>query len=338
MTDRLTYIDNLRAVCLVLMVAGHTGLTLTEKNLIYSFHIPLFYFLSGLLYRGFPPSPLRHLGRKALRLLVPYVLFTLAVYGVSYMLLGRHGGPRLLLRTLWFGEGLPGGGTALWFLPSLFWTYAAALLLKAIRLPWWLIGAAAAAGWYAQSALGVPTWLGFRASGLFFFVAGVGMRRLLLRLGWGLSQDTTPPPVALRTTTATLLAVYAVALPWGGFPAQQVFNILYMPLHPGMVLAALTACPALLLLFRAWHAPRRFEQVCASVSRHAIPIIGLHFAPILFLKPYHLASQLPHAAHIALVMAAEAAWLAITVPLIARLCPLFEGRLPHWLPRRRNRS
>lgn len=338
MQYRLTYIDNLRAVCLVLMVAGHTGLTLAEKNLIYSFHIPLFYFLAGLLYRGFPSSPLRHLGRKALRLLVPYVLFTLAVYAVAYLALGRHGGPRLLLDTLLLGEGLQGGGAALWFLPALFCTYASALLLRAVRLPWWLIGVAAAGGWYAQSALGVPTWLGFRASGLFFFTIGMGVRSLLFRLGWGIDQHTAPPRTAFRLTLAVLLAVYAVALPWGGFPGQQVFNIIYMPLHPGMLVAALAACPALLLLFRAWRAPHAVERVCAWVSRHAVLIIGTHFVPILFLKQFHLASHLPHAAHILLIMVAEAVWLAMVVPLLARLCPLLEGCLPALATIRRKSS
>lgn len=47
---RLTHVDTMKAIGIVLVVIGHSpGLSPFLKNVIYSFHMPLFFFVSGLL-------------------------------------------------------------------------------------------------------------------------------------------------------------------------------------------------------------------------------------------------------------------------------------------------
>lgn len=47
---RLTHVDTMKAIGIVLVVVGHSpGLSPFIKNVIYSFHMPLFFFVSGLL-------------------------------------------------------------------------------------------------------------------------------------------------------------------------------------------------------------------------------------------------------------------------------------------------
>ncbi|MFP5418016.1 MAG: acyltransferase family protein [Gammaproteobacteria bacterium] len=47
---RLTHVDTMKAIGIVLVVVGHApGLDATLKQVIYAFHMPLFFFISGLL-------------------------------------------------------------------------------------------------------------------------------------------------------------------------------------------------------------------------------------------------------------------------------------------------
>jgi len=48
-SKRIKYIDMLKAFCIILVIAGHMGYTPAKvKLLLYIFHIPLFFFLSGM--------------------------------------------------------------------------------------------------------------------------------------------------------------------------------------------------------------------------------------------------------------------------------------------------
>lgn len=81
-TKRLDYVDVCKAIGILLVVLGHTyyGPKMLH-NLIYSFHMPLFFILAGFTYSksrnnvlGFWPFA----KKKARELLVPYALFALA--------------------------------------------------------------------------------------------------------------------------------------------------------------------------------------------------------------------------------------------------------------------
>ena len=48
--DRLAWVDNAKAFGMFLVVWGHTsGIHQDAKELIYAFHVPLFFFLAGTL-------------------------------------------------------------------------------------------------------------------------------------------------------------------------------------------------------------------------------------------------------------------------------------------------
>lgn len=78
MNYRIQYIDRLKGLAILLVVIGHLMAFCThgERNPIYevicSFHMPLFMFLSGLVLTYTPPHyTARYLGKKALRFLLP---------------------------------------------------------------------------------------------------------------------------------------------------------------------------------------------------------------------------------------------------------------------------
>jgi len=85
--DRICWIDTLRALAILLMVFAHTNHAEADIEgvviYIYSFHIPLFFFVSGFTfyperYRG----PKEFITRKISTLLIPYFFFSFLGYGL----------------------------------------------------------------------------------------------------------------------------------------------------------------------------------------------------------------------------------------------------------------
>ncbi len=122
---RLNYIDAARAIGIFAIVMGHTVSSGAVRQYLYSFHVPLFFFLSGLVF-SVKKDFLTFLAQKAKQLLVPYVCFSLlgtAVYAIlgSFVKdsLSRNVGdvPTQLFNIL---KGYPDANAPLWFLPTLF--------------------------------------------------------------------------------------------------------------------------------------------------------------------------------------------------------------------------
>lgn len=142
------WINSLRAVGIVLVVLGHTlGINEGVEKFIYSFHMPLFFFISGLVLTSTQlsktwPDAVLHYGR---RLLMPYLLFSLLTY-LPWVLFSRHYGAdaaldleiwRPLLGTI-YGIGVDGWlqhNAMLWFFPCLFVVH---LLFRVVYRLWFL--------------------------------------------------------------------------------------------------------------------------------------------------------------------------------------------------------
>ena len=72
---RIQFFDLLRGVGIIFVVFGHVTHDMPVREFIYGFHLPLFFFLSGTLFRdrnlaGFAPF----IRKKARSLLIPYVV------------------------------------------------------------------------------------------------------------------------------------------------------------------------------------------------------------------------------------------------------------------------
>ncbi|NEO84284.1 MAG: acyltransferase family protein, partial [Spirulina sp. SIO3F2] len=145
-TGRILWIDNIRAIGILLVVFIHTGrFEAAWFVYILSFFMPLFFFLSGLFVkdslREKPFGPF--LRDKALRRLVPYFVFNILSYGFWAILIrpmrdGTVDLPPLMQPLLGIFYGVGGFGwlrhnISLWFLVCLFVTEVAFYFL--IRLP-----------------------------------------------------------------------------------------------------------------------------------------------------------------------------------------------------------
>lgn len=77
---RILYIDLLKGLGIMAMVLCHVGTNGYVRHLIYGFHMPLFFFVSGLFYKRKEQTFLSMTLNKAKVLLVPYLFFCSVQY------------------------------------------------------------------------------------------------------------------------------------------------------------------------------------------------------------------------------------------------------------------
>lgn len=115
--ERIEYIDIAKFFGIFLMVLCHAGMHNIVTSVIYAFHMPLFFFLSGYLYDR---KKQRNLGqyfvKKCKTIMIPYIIFALILcFGTRYLVdwvLIIYGSRDSLFAASSF--------TPLWFLPCFF--------------------------------------------------------------------------------------------------------------------------------------------------------------------------------------------------------------------------
>lgn len=124
--DRLTYIDTVKGIGIILMVLSHAGLIGrfgAALNLwIHSFHMPLFFIASGYVYRVDKKISIEEFLKKKIKVLIrPYLVFGVLHYGIYIILFGPNISPLFSLFFINTTDKLP-IANALWFLTSIFFT------------------------------------------------------------------------------------------------------------------------------------------------------------------------------------------------------------------------
>ncbi len=171
-----------------MIVAGHAGydiLTVGGLFPYYSFHVPLFMFISGYFYRREEEDrPFLYLKKKVRRLLLPYLIWNV-VYGVIAWALRTFGGfclgDEISPRSLFLEPFLSGYqflyNFAAWFVPVLFLiegvNLCMRLLLRRLRLDReWLIllGSLAVGMAVVQLSIGGHVWGLYKMPGRLLFL------------------------------------------------------------------------------------------------------------------------------------------------------------------------
>jgi polysaccharide biosynthesis protein PslL len=121
MKDRLRHIDIAKGIAIILVVFAHNRFVMHDRgklfNLLSSFLLPLFFFLSGIFFK--PTEPFKRiLIKKADSLLKPYYV-TLLMLGAAYFLI-RHESIWEYLFGVLYGNGATIKWVPLWFLPHLY--------------------------------------------------------------------------------------------------------------------------------------------------------------------------------------------------------------------------
>ena len=110
---RIVEIDIAKGICILLMVIGHSGMTGYAHNFIYSFHMPFFFFISGVttnINRSFSVF----LKNKVKGLVIPFLIYYLIHLPAYALVYERSVWKQFLLECYSRIDG------ALWFVPILF--------------------------------------------------------------------------------------------------------------------------------------------------------------------------------------------------------------------------
>lgn len=127
MKERNITLDIMKGIGIILMVIGHSGCPLFLKNFIYTFHMPLFFMISGYLITEGKPNIIK----KIKTLYWPFLFWSLFALTLSYPLymLGIYNSPYStheyiahIVKIVTFTQPEPIVGP-LWFLKSLFFSY-----------------------------------------------------------------------------------------------------------------------------------------------------------------------------------------------------------------------
>ena len=124
MYKRYDAIDVERGIGAILVILGHAGIIGLSKTVLYSFHMPLFFFLSGIFLKYDSKHRTEFILKRVYNILVPYFLFYMLLFAKECILvLIGHGswknmvklliGMVLQMRTTEYGG-------KFWFLPVLF--------------------------------------------------------------------------------------------------------------------------------------------------------------------------------------------------------------------------
>ncbi len=187
----------LTGTAIVMVVAGHLGygvLTVGDLFPYYSFHVPLFMFISGYFYKEVGKGQtFGYVKKKVRRLLVPYLLWNL-VYGLLAWLLRGHGfsmGEEISIRTLLLAPFMHGYqfiyNYAAWFVPVLLVIEMMNLLMRLIcgwsfeklsrrrdeggNLEWFYLAGSLAIGMIVVClAIGGHVWGDYKAAGRILFL------------------------------------------------------------------------------------------------------------------------------------------------------------------------
>jgi len=135
LTKRLEYIDFIKGFGIFLVVLGHA--TLPRSPYIYSFHVPLFFFISGHFFKDKPV--LENLKSKLRRIYFPFVIFNVLTW-LFFIIVDLLKGVQVakhscidLLRTIaGIDSSVPQNGP-LWFLLCLFSLSVMFMLINLIK-------------------------------------------------------------------------------------------------------------------------------------------------------------------------------------------------------------
>jgi fucose 4-O-acetylase-like acetyltransferase len=324
---RQCWIDALKGMGIITVVVAHVTYNRLLMELIFMFHMPLFFFLGGWLHNT-GVAPAQYLKTKALGLLVPYLGFLVLLWPLELLVsypdqawnsawLWNH----LLTPMLLGGPLLTGFASVFWFVTCYFLTQqlmhcllrrhtvrgctliCLAMLvlayLHAWLLPqWWL-------PWNAATVLiAAPIYLiGYRARTL----DGLSLAALAL---------------------AAIVALAAVALNIGGVHnTLDLKNVAYgMPI---VTLASSLACIALMAALALRLQTNLVGRALAALGGASMTIMFLHqFVQLMMAKKFGIEQALPRIAA-ALMLCYLAHGLLKKSPLMARF---FLGIWPRARP------
>ncbi len=285
--ERIIWVDIARGICILLMVAGHT--LSPFGTLIYLFHIPAFFILSGFTCAGERLGLGRYAWEKAKRLMLPFFAVNLffvllaaaaSALGLSGLFMAqREPGLAARLAALFsLYPGTPQLGGATWFLPVLFlaeilyrvFGFVCAKLPFLRQREWLLAFAAGLAGqWLSAAGLWLPYNADLALTGCMYLGLGAALRR------YRVMEERIPPRPMLASSIGVVMF-----LAFFFYRAQGPMNWPTRVFNPLPIQLPAVFCSFYLLAaLGRWLAARgRAGAFFAFYGRHSFAVLAFHFA------------------------------------------------------------
>lgn len=330
---KITWIDNAKAAAMFAIVLGHTLRGGAVQSYVLSFHVPLFFLLSGCVfstvkYQNFGAFVLH----KIRTILLPY-FFWGAVSAVIFYFLGRFAGTQLdvevqtglgySLLALLYGNTTVfklGFNLPLWFLPCLFamqlWFYFIDRYVLARKNNIYIVtGGFLIFGILNQYVL---HWYG-----LPFNLENAWMMSFYFSIGLLLRQSKTYRKEAVFEWKTALAGAACIGV--GAFVALQNSHIAYSwSLYGNYVLfliSSLLGCAGWILL--AKQIPK--NKILTWTGEGTLAILVMHKFPIVFFQ-----TIVPVARE---ALALNRLWAALPVSVLAvALCLIAKSIIMRWFP------
>lgn len=116
--ERELWIDIAKAMGIGLVMAGHTGLPIYLRSWIYLFHMPMFFFISGLWIRE-DSTFIKNIQRKFKAYIIPYFGYSIILSILKFLVDFNIDN---IVKDVYMTITGHGSFSILWFLFALFWT------------------------------------------------------------------------------------------------------------------------------------------------------------------------------------------------------------------------
>jgi fucose 4-O-acetylase-like acetyltransferase len=236
---RATAVDAVRVVGIVAVIAGHDWDNTFVQRLVYPWHVPIFFFLTGYLWRSdrSVTAEIRNRGRT---LLIPYVAW-LAVIAIAYVGVLAMTSPALplseVVKAVYGGSMVNRPFSAFWFVTALFF---ATLMVRMMEkwghgAAWWVAGVgllACALG--GDKVARAPLAIGVAVPCMIFILAGNWLRERRARI-------TRPMTIGLSLVAVSFTLVFTgisapLKLKYGDFGLPIVGVAVAIMISAGLLL------------------------------------------------------------------------------------------------------
>ena len=288
MSKRIEYIDIAKGIGILLVVMGHNDFGLVSPffyKFIYAFHMPLFFFVSGMFFKAELPF-LTVLRRRFDTLLKPYIFTILLIFfmTISFTKVNFDMATMRVIKAM-YANGHYIDWVQLWFLPHLFalniFAFGFYWLVKRSNLPWlkWvLLIAILVVGWLLLSVFwpftlsvlgrqfelyGLPLSIDLVLVSGFFFILGCEVNKSIPGEFFG-------HPLILFATLAGLLAMVKF------LPQTIDFNTRFYESLPINTLEVLLGITFILAVSKQIERVPRLSAVFRYVGQASLVILIFH--------------------------------------------------------------